>query len=325
VRSQGVCITGLRNRLRQWEIKLQQHLFRLLTAWCVVLPAMMLSAADAAKPTVDDFTRLASRISSDDSERRSIEIGGYLKNKDEKNNEVFHLTFRAIYQAPDQYAFSMYDGKDGTPLVIAADNKVFVYDPIRPAVLYFSGVKPKFMVCQEEERFQFKFGMDTKSGEVTCDIKSFLLGPRKGSAIAKDADGTYWLTLTTLRGNFCVATFDASRPSACTKLDLVKQGDEQPFLSIDKISIDGEIPVKHFTFPSKDQLSSKVKVQELLIDGYLTYSQAVALVLRAATVRSAVHDPKLRDAIKEIDWDQVKENDKTYSKALRELLVEQRP
>lgn len=301
---------------------MQQILLRFLIAWCVALFSTTHHFANAEEPTVDELIQLGSQLSSEDANCQSFDIGMNLKNKNEKNITTVNLKFRARYRAQGQYALSICDGVDGTPLIIAAENQALVYDPIRPAVLYFTGAKPRFIVRQETDRVLIDFGVATKSGEVTCDVKSFLLAPRKDSEVAKDADGTYRLILTSLKGNFAVATFDASQPPAWSKFEILKQGEEQPTLSINRISTDGAAQDNALAFPNMDQLRKRINVKEQLVDGLLPFSRAVAFVMRSAGVRFAIHDPQLRDATKGIDWGQVQENDRTYSKALRELVLE---
>jgi len=178
-------------------------------------------------------------------------------------------------------------------------------------------VKPEDERSTERGYHLFQLGLGTGSAKLVCDIKSILSGPRKASAVAKNSDGTYRLTVTTQKDRRIVATIDPSK-STCTKIEDFDKDQRHPSLIIDRIHLNSGLTDQDFAIPSLEMLREKVQVQELSGKNPVADLEAITLLARAIYVRAAIYDPTLRGKIKDIDWDQTEANDQKYSQALRE-------
>jgi len=299
-----------------------QLFIRRLMAGCIAFVALTQAMVKAMDPTADDLIRSSRSVSSNDPACRSIEMEGYIEHGDVQLRAAVRFYWRAIYRAPNQFGLFLYHGNDRTPILVAAEGKAFIYDPTWPAALFFSGAVPRVEIRVTNDTLKAGFCAGSEEPEVTCDIKSFLWGQQKDVTIDRNFNGTNRLSLTTLVGNYCVANFSESRPFICSRLDVLMRDEVSPIFSISKIIVDGEIADKDFAFPTKEQLSKVIRVQEMKIDGSDFLIDISSRVTLSIAVRSAIHDPKLRKNHQGIDWYQVEKNDKVYSKALRELVAE---
>ena len=95
---------------------------------------------------------------------------------------------------------------------------------------------------------------------------------------------------------------------------------------MERIAVDVPLSDEEFAFPSTERLASRVARKVLRPgDGFFKTIGAMALCTRGMYARFAAHNPDLRDAIKipgfaEVDWGKVAENDRAFSKALRDAV-----
>jgi hypothetical protein len=293
--------------------------------WLVVLSTGALLAEEL---TIDDAIRLAPNLDSANPKWSSIEIGGYIDSAGqlggEKTSRQVRLIFHAVYRAPDQFAMSVSDFRDGTPLFFAANGKAIVYDPIRCVVIYINDANIQCSIFQELDKLNFGFIMATgpnESSKVRFDAHSLVSAPSKSSNLSKDETGAFGLTLTSSRGNKLHAVIRPTWFCPLAKIELFEGDALAPVFAVNRIFFDGDVEDCEFAFPSKDALRKAVNLYEM--PNNLPAGELVGLIQAAHAIlaRMAVHDHDLRGKIKEVDWDRVEQSDAKFSKALRTMLT----
>lgn len=288
---------------------------------CLVAQASLTATAD--EPSPKQLIDLAPVIRSSDESCRSIELGGYLR-----ANESACLTFRALYRAPDHVAVLIKDGVDGTPLFFAADRKMFLYDPVRSVLLWNAETNVHFALVKEGDALRMHLDVTTdqdRPSNVLVDVKSLLAGPFMNDKVVQIGDKKYRLTRTTEKGNALECAIDLGREQPYTNINIIKNEQTEPFLSMNVLKINGNIDREEFFFPKRDQLAEKVSVQDVPGGAVARNGGELTLLMSACYARAAINKPEMREAIKragfsDIDWKRVEENDKKFSHELREAL-----
>jgi hypothetical protein len=285
-------------------------------------------SVSAGEPTAQELIQRTPVIDSRAGKHKSLAIGGTIK-----HTGIISLRFRATYEAPDRYSLVIRDGIDDTPLVLASDNRILVYDPVRPVVLYGESMSAQVCMLNEEDGLKFHLNWAwcrCEPSEIRLDIASLFDGPSGKVAVSKVTEREYLLTSTSKskEGGSLKAYYDLGRSSPCRRFEMLEDPNGRPLLCLDEIAVD-EGPVgAGFTLPARERLASKVAIREVHDDDPILKSlSTTALMLRGVYARIAANQPKLRADVEQrlpellhIDWDRVHENDRTYSQALREIV-----
>jgi hypothetical protein len=279
--------------------------------------------ATAGELSPRQLINLAPVLSSSDESYRSIEVGGYLR---QKGPACLH--FRVIYRAPDHYALLIKDGLDGTPLFFAADRKMFLYDPIRSVLLWNGDNNLRFSLAQDEDGLRIHLEVTSdkdRPSNVLVDVKSLLTGPFMNDKVVQTGDKRYQLTRTTQKGNSLGCAIDLEREQPYTNITINLDGQIDPCLNITYINVNGNVNYEEFLLPKRKELAEKILVQGIPNGELARNGSELTLLMRACYARAAIDHPEMRESIKlagfsEIDWKRVKENDEKFSQVLREAL-----
>ena len=297
---------------------------------CVFAVALGLSStpATAGEPSARDLIARAPVIRSSDEEIRSIEIAGY-----ERADGKILRTFRALYRAPDRFAFVTRAGYDGTPLSFAAERKMLVYDPVRPEVLVFHDVGNYRTIAAEGGKFEYTWGCKftgDRPGDITLDLKSLFTAPasaKGGSSweesVVKTGENRYVLTVKQDKF-YRRSRVDLNRPEPFATFEIANSPDGPPRFCVDKIVVNGELKDEEFAFPSTGRLAGTLKVREIK-DGLFAQANGSAVLMRAYHDRQTIHEPPGRGEIitpflTGIRRGRIEEHDRLYAKQIRELI-----
>ncbi len=131
-----------------------------------------------------------------------------------------------------------------------------------------------------------------------------------------------------------IRTFE-NNPSLTVDVDLTKEcpytsaafiSDGVTYLCLDRLAKNGALGDEPFAFPTKDQLTRRFPVKDVTAVTDSGVSSDMNMVIgRAAVVRSVVNKARPSGPINipglsGVDWDRVKENDRKFAKALRDLI-----
>jgi hypothetical protein len=284
--------------------------------------SLALAAGDL---TAEQLIELAPVIKSSDAKRKSIEIEGFIR-----LNKEARMNIRVLFRASGQSSLVVTDSADGTPFVFSASNKTVVYDPIESVVIYYANSIDLFSFGASEDKvrwscFSGKSDEKDEKSDINLDLKSLLAMPYKTRSAIKTGDKTYRLALTSERGSTLIANVDLDRSCPFTRIEMREKGMDEPAFCLEKIILDGDLGDKDFAFPSKARLAETLPLVDYSNDTLLNNAASWALISRATYGRLAILDPQWRAAldpgnVAKVDWDKVRENDRKYSKALRELI-----
>jgi hypothetical protein len=296
---------------------------RTLTIVCSPFLAAIGAAAEPETRSAADLIALAPVIRSSDERCRSIDVAGTFR-----DGGPLILKFRAIYRAPDRHALILSDGADDTPLLWASGDRMIIYDPVRPVVLYHSGNRTDFQIWQEGDDFKLVAGFEAaRNGpsRILFDVGSLFTGGVQGDEAVAVGPGEYRLTRTSSKGNFLVAHIDTRIKQPYQKLELIMKGGRDPSLRFDRIVVDGALGDEEFAFPAKERLAARIAVKEAPGDGLLQQVGIMALAFRACYARLAANVPEMRGALPlpglvGIDWDEVRRNDRMFSQVLKDVI-----
>jgi hypothetical protein len=205
-----------------------------------------------------------------------------------------------------------------------------MYDPVRPAVFFSAYTQADFIMRTKGNTFEFAWDCrkdKENPSSILFDVKSLFINPSKGDEVVKTGDGRYRLTRTTTKGSFLVSHIDTSLKQPYTRIEIIRDVNSGPALCVDRIVIDGTLGDEEFTFPERAQLAAKIGVRDWPGDGEMKDIDGLASMFRASYARLVANRPDLRDAadfpgLSGINWDDVKINDKRFSKILRDLIPE---
>ncbi len=282
--------------------------------------------ATAGEPTVGDLTALAPVLRSSDEKVHSIEVAGYVRD----HGKIIR-TFRALYRAPDRFVFVVRDGQDGTPISIAVDKKMLIYDPVKPEILIHPHASSYRTLKIEDGEYQDSWGY-TSSGRQPCrieiDLKSVFTAPTKDGApvlttvteegegvhvLTRKGDKTYKRLRVEQRGPTPVVTYEtASSPGG------------PPIYGIDRMIVDGALDDSEFTFPPLDRLAGSLKVREIK-DGFFSEAESMNVLMRTYYVRQKLLEPKSQRGVitplmAGVRWSRVEENDALHAKQVHDLI-----
>jgi hypothetical protein len=262
-------------------------------------------------------------IRSSDESCRSIELAGCLR-----ADASAGLTFRVIYRAPDHFAVLIRDAADGTPLLLAADRKMLLYDPVRSVLLWSAYNDLRFTLAKEGDALRIHLGVTTepdRASNILVDVKSLVAGPSMNDQVVPIGDNKYRLTRTTEMGNTLQCALDLNREQPYTKIDIIKDKASDPCVSLNVLMVNGALGREEFSMPARAEMAERVDVQELPGDALAKGGAELTLLMRACVARAAINKPEMREAIKaagftDIDWNRAKEADKKISRVLRDAL-----
>jgi hypothetical protein len=288
---------------------------------CLVAQAPLRVAAEelSARQLIDR----APVIRSSDEGCRSIELCGYVR-----AGESACLTFRAIYRAPNHFALLIRDGADETPLLLAAEGRMLLYDPLRSELLWKEDSNIHFSIAKEGDDLKIHLDVTTdkdRPSNVLVDVKSLVAGPFMNDRVVQIGERMYHLTRTTEKGNAMECDIDLDQEQSYTNIKIIHVGKNKPSVCIESLKVNGNIDQEEFSSPKRDELAEKTCLRELQGGAMAGRGGGLTVLMSACYARAAINKLEMREAIEhaglsDIDWKRVEENDKRVSHVLREAL-----
>ena len=279
------------------------------------------TARGAGQPSPEELSDLAPIFGGLIQDYQSYEVVG-----SQKMDGVTRMKFCVLFCAPDRYSCLLSDASDGTPIMFIINKDMLVFDPVEGNAILSSNSNPKIIVRNTGNDLFFYYGFSPKQREILIDLKSIFGAKFAERQVSRLGEKAYRLTCTTEKGSHLTASVNLARNCPFERLEITPKNGEESFFAIEKIAVDEEIGDERFAFPPKSRLAEIMPVKELNLDApFFTRLDTSARLMRTIFVRQAANHPELRDAIKvpgivEIDWEKVRENDRKYSKPLRDLL-----
>lgn len=291
----------------------------------------VLARARAEEPSARELIALAPVLDSSDAGCRSLDVGGWLGYDGALAPK---LSFRALYRAPNQFALLISDAADGTPLAFCSGRKIFVYDPVGPTVYYSE--EAGFTLEITCTNTGVKFGLssllyDRSPQHILVDFRSVLSFTGRGAVGAALADGVVKRNINEFefirmfQGKpYLTINIDLTKTCPYTEAAFVRDG--ITFLRLDRLTFNGALGDEPFAFPARLRLTRALPVKNVTADKQITAFPSVAAVLERATLVRAVISragppgPIDIPGLSGVNWDRVRENDKKFARAIRDLV-----
>lgn len=289
--------------------------------------ALLVRPSMAGEPTADDLIGLAPFIRSDDKANRTIEVAGHVRHEGRLS-----YTFRALYKAPDRFAFVTFGAYDGIPAYFVAGREMFSYEPVHPELVVFHDVAGYFVLGVEDKKDELSLGVrfvGHKPEKIALDLKAFFL-PRPWekhpteARVVETGDRQYTL-IRRSEDAYYRCRIDLARPCPFATLEVAQSPTAEPTYAIDKIVVNGDLDDAAFRFPALDRLPVGLKVREVRSNSFFSEADGASLMMRAFYARGNLHEPRLKrgvlgPAMMGVRWDRIRENDARYGPVVKGLV-----
>ena len=297
----------------------------------MIFAAVWLTPAKGGEPTARDLIALAPVLDSLDKGCQSLDVGGWLGSDEPLAPK---MRFRTFYKAPNEFSLLISDTGDGTPLVLCSGKKMLVYDPVGPTVYYSENASFTLELRCTSTRLTFNYSFFIKDGKphhILVDFRSVMSnfganaeGSGFGDSVAKRNANEFALIRSYETSPYLILNVDLAAKCPYTAAEFVYDG--RTGLRLDRLALDGDPGNESFAFPAKLRVMRELPIKDLTVDDDVAANLDLTSVIAQATIVRAVLNRVGSPGRNEIpglvgvDWDHVRENDRKYAKALRDLL-----
>ena len=227
---------------------------------------------------------------------------------------------------PTHTAIVIADLADGTPVLMASEGKVLLYDPAKSRVIIGQPPGASFILMNSAEKGLVLRGLVNESPVtgVQVDLSSIMSQCRDFSASSAPTGG-YRLVGHSPAGGVLTALIDPNKPCPYTSMEIVG-ADGTAILRLTKIAINEKLPEQTWAFPSKEKLA-KVHVtdfQEWRNEQNRDDSPFQSLLFRSA-LRNASQRPEWEQRYGKVDWEKTRQRDSEASVAIHNAVFGGRP
>jgi hypothetical protein len=292
----------------------------------------LLNPALADEPSAQELITLKPAFDSTNPGCKTLEVGGWLG--DGECGPTTKLSFRALYRSPGQLCLLLSDTVDGTPLALFSGKSMLLYDHVTPTLYYSTTAGFSVVLAgadQGELRFNINYRLTAEEpSRIVIDFGSlFSFNRWKGGAQTHDSvvrldANVFQLVRSVGDEPVFVIDVDPARKCPYTRAAFGASGTTK--FCMNRLNLDSPTGGEPFAFPTKEQLGRAMPVTTVTgQEGIATMRITNALMERAAAVRSVVNRVGPGEAIplrglSDVDFNRVRDNDKKYAKALRELI-----
>ncbi|HNS10584.1 MAG TPA: hypothetical protein PKN29_12850 [Candidatus Ozemobacteraceae bacterium] len=240
-----------------------------------------------------------------------------------------HLFCRLRFTASDSYSLQVFDARDETPIMVIADQMTMINDPFaeKLTIIASSGVVFELLQQGEQVNANFSFNQPVDGvikNRIDLDFKKLFAQVDKDLQLHPAENNLQKFSGQTVRGNRCLATFNASAPLPLQSLQLFIAEAAEPVLEFSLLQAGSEgYPVAKF--PSEGLQQSGLAAAPAQLSGFFDTMGVMTSVLKAVFARAAIHEPSIREKVGDMlklvspDWEKMQQNDSQRREKLREL------
>ena len=240
-----------------------------------------------------------------------------------------NLLCQVRYAASDSYSLRVFDKSDMTPVLVVADKKAMIYDPISAAVTVVKPVGAFFELVPQGNQFNanFAFNMPVEgkiNNKINLDLVSLFGRVKSDLKGVKGEDGISF-SGTTSQDARCEAVFETEGAKNSVKsFKLYVKDNEIPVLSFNKILFDVEVSADWFLYPEVELASSGLDITSYQDPGAFSAVIVASQVMKAIFARTAIANEPIRSEIEKMlmvspNWEEISEKDRMNSVELRKL------
>lgn len=240
-----------------------------------------------------------------------------------------HLLCRLRFVASDSYSLQIFDARDETPVMVIADQMTMINDPFadKLTIIASSGVVFELLQQGEQVTANFSFNQPVDGvikNRIDLDFKKLFAQVDKDLQLHAAENGLLNFSGQTVRGNRCLASFNASAPLPLQSLQLFIAETAEPVLEFSLLQTgSADYPVAKFPFAGLQQ--SGLAAAPAQLSGFFDTMGVMTSVLKAVFARAAIHEPAIREKVGDMlklvspDWEKMQQNDIQRREKLREL------
>lgn len=240
-----------------------------------------------------------------------------------------HLLCRLRFVASDSYSLQIFDARDETPVMVIADQMTMINDPFadKLTIIASSGVVFELLQQGEQVTANFSFNQPVEGvikNRIDLDFKKLFAQVDKDLQLHTAENGLLNFSGQTVRGNRCLASFNASAPLPLQSLQLFITETAEPVLEFSLLQAgSADYPVAKFSLAGLQQ--SGLAAAPAQLSGFLDTMGVMTSVLKAVFARAAIHEPAIREKVGDMlklvspDWEKMQQNDIQRREKLREL------
>lgn len=217
------------------------------------------------------------------------------------------------------------DPQNSIPFAWLAENKLMFYDATSARITLYDDISPALVLKATTDKIDVRFGWTEDNPlELLVDLPSFLRSTEQVPQVTKVDARTYKLIYLSESGmSYTVAFFEPAQPFPLKRLEVRAAEGDSLIVCISDIVINDAQAQRRLKFPTTELFPPELKVEQVATNSSAVESikkQAIVHLIRALALRLAMHDPELRGAASDIDWEQVKQTDQIAGPRLRALL-----
>ncbi len=240
-----------------------------------------------------------------------------------------HLLCRLRFVASDGYSLQVFDARDEIPVLVIADQMAMINDPFAEKLTLIASSGVVFELQQQGEQVTANFSFNQPVGgvvknRVDLDFKKLFAQVDKDLQLQPVENGLLHFSGQTVRGNRCLASFNASATLPLQSLQLFIAGAAEPVLEFSLLQADAAgHPVAEFPLAGLQQ--SGLAAAPAQLSGFFDTMGVMTSVLKAVFARAAIHEPAIREKVGDMlklvspDWEKMQKNDSLRREKLREL------
>lgn len=239
-----------------------------------------------------------------------------------------HLFCRLRYQAEQNYSLHVFDGRDGTPVLIVSEQMALINDPFADtfSVIASSGVVFELQPQEGQYTANFAFNQPVDGqvkNKIRLDFTTMLFRLQENIEVKNASDGSILLSGATREKSRCLASISASATLPLKALSLFIEERDEPVIEFSLLEADASFSMP--VFPLQELQKRGLAGEPVSLNGFLDTMSIMTSVIKGVFARAAIHDAEMRNQISqmlqlhEIDWEKLEKADLERGAILREL------
>lgn len=291
----------------------------------VILSTQVVLLAPCVAGVQSDLEQLVKNVELPPDQLQSLALDMHLRLPE----SPAHLLCRLRFVASDGYSLQVFDARDEIPVLVIADQMAMINDPFaeKLTIIASSGVVFELQQQGEQVTANFSFNQPVDGvvkNRINLDFKKLFAQVDKDLRLQPAENGLLHFSGHTVRGNRCLASFNASAPMPLQSLQLFIAGAAEPVLEFSLLQADAAgYPVAEFPLAGLQQ--SGLAAAPTQLSGFFDTMGVMTSVLKAVFARAAIHEPAIREKVGDMlklvspDWEKMQKNDSLRREKLQEL------
>jgi hypothetical protein len=233
------------------------------------------------------------------------------------------------YQAPASFSLHVFDSFDLTPIMIVANQKAVIYDPMNGSVSLLQKAGAVFELKPQGDQYTANFAFNAPvDGKVNnsffLNFETLFQRVEKNVQVKKQKSGKIYFSGLTAKDSKCTAVYKKADYVPFSEINIFVNEIKTPVLKFSKIEIDEKTDKNWFQLDVKKLKACGIKIYELKEVGMLDVVAIASSIMKSVFARSAFRQKELREKIEQMigqipNWEKIAEFDKQNSQKLKKV------